>query len=190
MGLPCVVLCGEAVLGLMVIGAAVSKAVVCGVLLCMVLGCRMVVNWDVHPLRTALINEDSPVSAFRPILPLVPCVCARLLCLVRQTSQKIANTRNLVRPVVNGIYIRKELFNSREDGANMRYLHRVRHTCVLSSPLCGSDFLLLLPSRNMGAFPTHPPTPTPPSKPSPANCTWWRRPPTRGACLRGRWWCA
>ena len=42
-----------------------------------------------YPLPTELLNKYAHFVGFLPILPVVPCLCARLLCLLRQKFIKI-----------------------------------------------------------------------------------------------------
>ena len=46
-------------------------------------------------------NHQAEVADFWPVLPVIPCLCARLPCLLRQKLKKIKNTQNVVRVVPN-----------------------------------------------------------------------------------------
>ena len=60
-----------------------------------------------YPLPTALLNEHAHVADFWPVLPIIPCLCACLPCLLRQKLKKIKNTQNVVQEVANAAQIRK-----------------------------------------------------------------------------------
>ena len=54
-----------------------------------------------HPLCTALLNEYAHIADLWPVLPVIPCLCARLPCLLRQKLKKTKNAQNVVRVVAN-----------------------------------------------------------------------------------------
>ena len=65
----------------------------------------------VYTLRNALFDEQAKVADFWPVLAGIPCLGARLPCLLHQKLKKIKNTQNVVQVVANATWTQKNCLN-------------------------------------------------------------------------------